>query len=149
MSWFNKIFSGGVAEVVDSVTGGLDNLFTSDEERGILKNKRAEIEALLQTKLMEMENEIESFIQKQVSDRHSADMQSDSWLSKNIRPLSLIHVTVIIDAIIILAYFGFTLEAAMVALVGGAWELMNMFYFGGRSIEKAVKMIAGNFKKGK
>lgn len=148
MSWFTKIFTGGVAEVATSVTSGLDSLFTSDEERGILQNKRAEIEAMLKTKLMEIENGIETFIQKQVSKRHSADMQSDSWLSKNIRPLSLLHVTAIIDVIIILAYFGHTLEATMVALVGGAWELMNMFYFGGRSIEKAVKMISSKFKKG-
>ena len=53
--WPIAIFTGGVAEVTDSVTGGLDKLFTSDEERGILKNKRAEIEALLKTKLMEVE----------------------------------------------------------------------------------------------
>ena len=147
MSWFSNIFSGGVSDVVDSVTGGLDKLFTSDEERLQAEAIIPRIKAELEAKLTEMENQLETYIQGQLTERHKTDMQSDSWLSKNIRPLSLLHVTFIIDVVIVLAYFGLVLEASLVGLVGGAWSLMNMFYFGGRTLEKGAKMISGIVRK--
>ena len=147
MSFWSKIFSGGVSEVVDSVTGGLDKLFTSDEERMILANKKDQIKSVLQTKLTEMEVKVETYIQGQLTKRHEVDMQSDSWLSKNVRPLSLCFITGGLCLIIALAYFGFALEPTLVGLVGDAWKLVLMFYFGGRSVEKGVKMIAAVLKR--
>ena len=147
MSFWTKIFSGGVSEVVDSVTGGLDNLFTSDEERLILANKKEEIKSVLKTKLTEMEVKVETYIQQNLTERHKGDMQSDSWLSKNIRPLTLSFISSGLSAIIVLSYFGWNPEKSLVVLLGDAWKLVLMFYFGGRSLEKGVKMIAGVLKR--
>ena len=147
MSMLTRALGLDIGEQVQKITGGLDKLFTSDEERGILANKKAAIKAQVETKLTEMEVKVETFIQENLTERHKVDMASDSWLSKNIRPLSLLHITLLVDAIIALGYFGYTLEAALVGLVGGAWNLVLMFYFGGRSVEKGVKMLAGALKR--
>lgn len=147
MGFWSKIFSGGVSDVVDSVTGGLDKLFTSDEERGILANKKEEIKAVLQTKLTEMEVKVETYIQQNLTERHKVDMASDSWLSKNIRPLTLGFISTGLSIIIVLSYFGWVPEKSLVALLGDAWKLVLMFYFGGRSVEKGVKMITSALKR--
>jgi len=73
----NKLFSGGAADLVKSVGGVIDDLHTSKEEK---------LEAEKQIKDMIMGYEAE--MQKQVTERWKLDMNSDSWLSKNIRPLS-------------------------------------------------------------
>lgn len=57
MSWVTDIFSSGIDKVATAVTNGLDNLFTSDEEKLILANKKLEIEAAVKTELTKMENE--------------------------------------------------------------------------------------------
>ena len=79
----DKIFGGGAADLVKSVGGVIDNLHTSKEEK---------LEAEKQIKDMIMGYEAE--MQKQVTQRWSMDMKSDSWLSKNIRPLVLIFLVV-------------------------------------------------------
>ena len=147
MGFWTKIFGGGVSEVVDSVTGGLDNLFTSDEERLVLANKKDEIKSVLKTKLTEMEVKVETFIQQNLTERHRVDMASDSWMSKNIRPLTLLFISLGLSLIVILSYFGWTPKESLVTLLGDAWKLILMFYFGGRSAEKGIKMIAKALKR--
>ena len=87
MSILSKVFSAGAGKLVENVGGILDNLTTTKEEK---------IEAQAKIKNMIMSYEAE--MQKQVTERWKLDMNSDSWLSKNIRPLVLITV--------IGAYFG-------------------------------------------
>ena len=79
----NKLFSAGAAGLVKSVGGVLDNLTTSKEEK---------LTAELKIKDMIMGYEAE--MQKQVTERWKVDMNSDSWLSKNIRPLVLVFLVV-------------------------------------------------------
>ena len=79
----NKLFGGGAADLVKNVGGVIDNLHTSKEEK---------LEAEKQIKDMIMGYEAE--MQKQVTERWKVDMASDSWLSKNIRPLVLIFLCV-------------------------------------------------------
>ena len=83
MGVLSKILSGGAVELVKGVGGIIDNLHTSKEEK---------LEAELKIKEMVMSYEAE--MQKQVTERWKMDMQSDSWLSKNIRPLVLIFLVV-------------------------------------------------------
>jgi hypothetical protein len=83
MSILTKILSGGAAKLVESVGGVIDNLHTSKEEK-------LEAEAKIKDLVMGYEAEM----QKQVTERWKMDMQSDSWLSKNIRPLVLIFLVV-------------------------------------------------------
>ena len=83
MSILGKIFSSGAGELIKNVGGVIDNLHTSAEEK-------AEAEAKIKDLVMGYEAEM----QKQVTERWKMDMQSDSWLSKNIRPLVLIFLVV-------------------------------------------------------
>ena len=83
MSILGKIFSAGAGELVKNVGGVLDNLTTSKEEKLEAERKVKEIIANYE---MEME--------KNVTSRWAADMNSDSWLSKNVRPLVLIFLVV-------------------------------------------------------
>jgi hypothetical protein len=80
--------------------------------------------------------------QNNLTDRLKADMASDSWLSKNIRPLTLIYILV---AYLVLAI----LDAALVDIADsfvellGQWGMLVMsFYFGGRTLEKIIDMKA-------
>ena len=79
MSILGTIFSGGAKDLVEGVGGVIDNLHTSKEEK---------LEA--EKKIKDMIMGYEAEMQKQVTERWSMDMKSDSWLSKNIRPLVLI-----------------------------------------------------------
>ena len=83
MSILTNLFSGGAADLVKGVGGVIDNLHTSKEEKLEAENK---IKELIANYEVEME--------KQISDRWKADMNSDSWLSKNVRPMILIFLVV-------------------------------------------------------
>ena len=79
----DKLFGGGAADLVKNVGGVIDNLHTSKEEKLAAEQKIKELVANYE---IEME--------KNITDRWKADMNSDSWLSKNIRPLVLAFLVV-------------------------------------------------------
>ena len=83
MGVLNKLFSGGASKLVESVGGVIDNLVTTDDEK--LEAKR---------KLKEMILSHEAQMEKNITDRWTADMNSDSWLSKNVRPMVLIFLII-------------------------------------------------------
>ena len=89
-----------------------------------------------ETKLFEVE-------QENVTRRVEADMASDSWLSKNIRPMTLIFLLVAYSGFAIASIFEFETRAAYVELLGQWGMLVMSFYFGGRTMEK----IADRMKK--
>ena len=126
----SKIFSGGAAELVKGVGGVIDNLTTTKEEK---------LAAELKIKDMIMGYEAE--MQKQVTERWKVDMNSDSWLSKNIRPLVLVFLVV---ATVLLIF----IDAGTISFkVQDKWtDLLQLVlitvigaYFGGRSLEKVKK----------
>ena len=126
----SKILSAGAGELIKNVGGVIDNLHTSAEEK-------AEAEAKIKDLVMGYEAEM----QKQVTERWKMDMQSDSWLSKNIRPLVLIFLVVstvmlvFIDAGVI----SFEVKASWVDLLQLVLITVIGAYFGGRSLEKVKK----------
>ena len=137
MSWFSSILSGGIDTVIESVGKAADSILTSDEERLILRNELARIQ--LESKYKQ--DELELQFDKEISERHKNDMNSDSWLSKNIRPLTLIFILVMYSLLSISSGFDFTVTQAYVELLG-QWGIVIMtFYFGGRSLEK-IKSIS-------
>lgn len=83
---------------------------------------------------------------KELSGRHSADMTSDSWLSKNIRPMTLIAIFIAYFGFATASVFGFNATQAYIELLGQWGMLIMSFYFGGRSVEKVMQMISS--KKG-
>ena len=76
MSILTKIFSSGATELIKGVGGVIDNLHTSKEEKLAAEQK---VKELISNYEIEME--------KNITERWKMDMASDSWLSKNIRPL--------------------------------------------------------------
>jgi|TARA_B110000259_G_scaffold84266_1_gene98352 hypothetical protein len=130
VSVLSKILSGGAAELVKGVGGIIDNLHTSKEEK-----------LAAELKIKEMVMSYEAEMQKQVTERWKMDMQSDSWLSKNIRPLVLIFLVVstvlliFIDAGII----RFEVKSSWVDLLQLVLITVIGAYFGGRSLEKVKK----------
>ena len=126
----DKIFSGGATELVKSVGGVIDDLHTSKEEK---------LEA--ERKINDMIMGYEAEMQKQVTERWKLDMNSDSWLSKNIRPLVLVFLVV---ATVLLIF----IDAGVITFkVQDKWtDLLQLVlitvigaYFGGRSLEKVKK----------
>lgn len=88
-----------------------------------------------ETKLFEVE-------QNNLTERLKADMSSDSWLSKNIRPLTLIFLLVAYSGFAIASIFEFETRGAYVELLGQWGMLVMSFYFGGRTMEKIADRVA-------
>ena len=121
-------FLGG--NVVEKVGNVIDNLTTSDEER--LAAKKAIEEVMM---------EAESRAQEQVTRRWEADMKSDNWLSKNIRPLICIFLTAIF---VVLSVFDgnigeFAIQENYIPIYQTLLITVYGAYFAGRSIEKIRK----------
>ena len=81
-----------------------------------------------------------------VSDRWKADMASDSWLSKNIRPGTLIYILTAYLIFAGLSAAGIDVEESYVALLGQWGMLVMTAYFGGRTVEKVMEMRKGGDK---
>jgi hypothetical protein len=87
-----------------------------------------------ETKLYEVE-------QENVTRRAEADMGSDSWLSKNIRPMTLIFLLVAYSGFAIASIFEYETRGAYVELLGQWGMLVMSFYFGGRTMEKIADKV--------
>ena len=130
MKVLNKLFSGGASKLVESVGGVLDNVITTKDEK--LEAKR-----LLKQVILSHEAEME----KNITDRWSADMNSDSWLSKNVRPMTLIFLVVstVLMIFIDAGTIQFTVEEKWTDLLQLVLITVIGAYFGGRSLEKRKK----------
>ena len=130
MSILGKIFSSGATELVKGVGGVIDELHTSKEEKLEAENK-----------IKDMIMGYEAEMQKQVTERWKVDMASDSWLSKNIRPLVLIFLVVstVLLVFIDAGVIAFEVKASWVDLLQLVLITVIGAYFGGRSLEKVKK----------
>tara|TARA_R110002012_G_scaffold240183_1_gene414350 strand:+ start:1387 stop:1782 length:396 start_codon:yes stop_codon:yes gene_type:complete len=130
MGILNKIFSSGAKDLVEGVGGVLDNLTTTKAEK--LEAKR---------KMQELIKNHEAKMEQNITDRWSADMNSDSWLSKNVRPLVLIFLVVstVLMIFIDAGTIAFEVEAKWTDLLQLVLITVIGAYFGGRTMEKRVK----------
>ena len=80
--------------------------------------------------------------QQELTKRHEADMASDSWLSKNIRPMTLIFILGAYFVFAMMSAFGSNANEKYVELLGQWGMLIMSFYFGGRTLEKIMDMKA-------
>ena len=130
MSILTSIFSSGATELVKGVGGVIDNLHTSKEEK---------LEA--ERKVKELIASYEVQMEKEISSRWNADMKSDSWLSKNVRPLVLVFLVVATVLLIFIdaGAIDFTVEAKWTDLLQLVLITVIGAYFGGRSLEKVKK----------
>ena len=126
----SKIISSSAGDLVKSVGGVLDSLTTSQEEK---------LEA--ERKIKELILDHQSKMQQNVTDRWSADMKSDSWLSKNIRPLVLLFLIINTMLLIFIdsGTIDFEVKSSWVDLLQLVLITVIGAYFGGRSLEKVKK----------
>jgi hypothetical protein len=130
MNILGNIFSGGAKDLVKEVGGVIDNLHTSKEEKLEAENK-----------IKDMIMGYEAQMQKEVSNRWKVDMNSDSWLSKNIRPMVLIFLVVstVLMIFIDAGMISFEVKDTWVDLLQLVLITVIGAYFGGRSLEKVKK----------
>ena len=125
-----KLLSGGAAELVKGVGGVIDNLHTSAEEK---------LEA--ERKIKELIANYEVEMEKNITARWEADLKSDSWLSKNVRPMVLIFLIVCTMLLIFIdaGAIKFNVKDSYIDLLQLVLITVIGAYFGGRSLEKVKK----------
>ena len=130
MSILTKIFSSGATELVKGVGGIIDNLHTSKEEK---------LAAELKIKQLISDYEVE--MEKNITSRWEADLKSDSWLSKNVRPMVLIFLIVCTMLLIFIdaGAIKFNVKDSYIDLLQMVLITVIGAYFGGRSLEKVKK----------
>mgnify|MGYP003650684262 CR=1 FL=1 len=130
MSILNLLSGGAATELIKGVGGVIDNLHTSGEEK---------LEA--EQKIKELVASYEVQMEKEISSRWNADMKSDSWLSKNVRPLVLVFLVVstVLMIFIDAGTINFVVEAKWTDLLQLVLITVIGAYFGGRTLEKKIK----------
>ena len=125
-----NLLSGGAADLVKNVGGVIDNLHTSKEEK---------LEA--ERKIKEVIANYEVEMEKNITSRWEADLKSDSWLSKNVRPLVVIFLIVCTMLLIFIdaGALNFEVKSSWVDLLQLVLITVIGAYFGGRSLEKVKK----------
>jgi uncharacterized membrane protein (DUF106 family) len=108
-----------------------------------------EAKAKAQQELLKMQQEgrlaelnADNIEAQELTKRQSADMASDSWLSKNIRPMTLIFILFAYFLFAMMSAFGNNANEKYVELLGQWGMLIMSFYFGGRTLEKIMDMKA-------
>ena len=130
MKVLNKILGDGASKLLESAGSIVDNLVTTDAEKKEAKRKLKELVLNHQAK-----------IESNITDRWKVDMASDSWLSKNVRPLVLVFVIVCTMLLIFIdaGFIDFKVESKWVDLLQLLLITIVASYFGGRAIEKVKK----------
>jgi len=130
MGILQRVLSGSASKLIKDVGGVLDNLTTSKEEK-----------LAAEQKIKELISNHELELQKQVTNRWEADMKSDSWLSKNVRPLVLIFLVVstVLMIFIDAGVIAFEVEQKWTDLLQLVLIMVIGAYFGLLSIEKTKK----------
>ena len=133
--FLSKIFSSGVGDAVEKVGGVLDKFITTKEEKAQALNE-----------INKVFLDAEAKIQAEVSARWNADMASDSWLSKNIRPLVMIFLVVSTVLLIFVdaGVIKFAVKESWVDLLQLVLITVIRAYFGGRSVEKIKNTDVGS-----
>ena len=119
----------------------IDRLIPDPEQKA---KAQIELQALVQNgELAKLANETKLYEveQENVTRRVEADMSSDSWLSKNIRPMTLIFLLVAYSGFAVASIFEFETRGAYVELLGQWGMLVMSFYFGGRTMEKIAERV--------
>jgi hypothetical protein len=119
----------GVSDSVDAVAKAI-----SGDPQAAQKISEMELE-FAKLAAVAMKNE-----DNNVSTRWNADMSSDSWLSKNIRPMSLVAIFIGYFLFAMMSAFGLNANEAYVTLLGQWGMLIMGAYFGGRTVEKLAEM---------
>lgn len=145
----NAVLAKGKDWVEDKTGVKLDGPLSDADATKLRQYEMDHEEELLRLRIEEKKlgiEEIQAFAtaaqneNNNVSDRWKADMSSDSRLSKNIRPMSLIFILVAYSTFAMMSAFGYNANESYVSLLGQWGMLIMGAYFGGRTIEKLAEM---------
>lgn len=127
-----KLFGLNAGEMIGKVGEALDKNITNKGEREELRNTLTEL--LVQH---------EATAQIELTKRLDIDMNSDSWLSKNIRPLSLVFATAAITSMTMFHgnMGGFEIDTSYIDLWKSLLIMIYTFYFGSRGVEKIIQSV--------
>jgi hypothetical protein len=111
----------------------------------VLPNPEAKAQALAELTKIQQEGKLaelnaDNIENQELTKRLEADMRSDSWLSKNIRPLTMVYILTAYLFLALLDAFGLDISDNFVSLLGQWGMLVMSFYFGGRTLEKVMNM---------
>ena len=126
-----KLFTGAIGDVVDSVGSAIDKIFTNDEERLAMKNKLEEIKMDASLKTLQVANEYEAEITK----RNDSDQTHGNFLTKSARPIFLYWIMFIITVMIFGGLFNKTIDTAYIDLVQILALTAVTFFFGSKGME--------------
>ena len=115
----------------------------------VLPDPEAKTKAMAELKRVEQEGRLaelnaDNIEAQELTKRLEADMKSDSWLSKNIRPMTLIFILLIYTIFGFMSAWDLEVNGPYVELLGQWGMLIMSFYFGGRTIEKIMNMKKGD-----
>jgi uncharacterized membrane protein (DUF106 family) len=127
-----------IATLLDVGTKILDKVIPDPEAKA-----RAQAELLkLQQEGRLAELQADNVEAQELTKRHEADMKSDSWLSKNIRPMTLVFILLTYTSFGLMSAWDLEVNNNYVELLGQWGMLIMSFYFGGRTLEKIMDMKA-------
>ena len=118
----------------------LDKFFPDPAQKAEAQVKLLELAQSGELARMANDTELFKTEQNNLTDRHEADMSSDSWLSKNIRPLTLVAIFTGYFTFGIMDANGIKANESYVQLLGQWGMLVMSFYFGGRTLEKIMEL---------
>jgi hypothetical protein len=115
----------------------------------VLPNPEAKAQALAELTKIQQEGKLaelnaDNIENQELTKRLEADMKSDSWLSKNIRPLTMVYILTAYLLLALLDAWGLDISDNFVSLLGQWGMLVMSFYFGGRTLEKVMNMKGNN-----
>jgi hypothetical protein len=136
-----------IIDALLSVGGKLiDKLIPDPQAKAVAQLELAKLAQSGELAVMANETELFKLEQNNLTDRHKADMSSDSWLSKNIRPATLIFILVTYAIFGLMSAWDIEVNEPYVELLGQWGMLIMSFYFGGRTLEKIIDMRAKSNK---
>lgn len=115
----------------------------------VLPDPAAKAQALAELTKIQQEGKLaelnaDNIENQELTKRLEADMKSDSWLSKNIRPLTMVYILSAYLVLALLDAWGLDISDNFVSLLGQWGMLVMSFYFGGRTLEKVMNMKGSN-----
>lgn len=142
-----KDVAPALATIAAGPAGGL-LVKTISEKLGVASSVEAVVETLQQNpeqalRLREIDVRQFEVAESNVTARWQADMGSDSWLAKNVRPATLVYLLSAYLLLAILDGFGFRVSESYVQLLGQWGMLVMTAYFGGRTVEKVFGLLKG------
>jgi hypothetical protein len=114
----------------------------------VLPDPEAKAKAMAELQRVQQEGRLaelnaDNIENQELTKRHEADMKSDSWLSKNIRPGTLIFILIVYSTFAMMSAWDIEVNNNYVELLGQWGMLIMSFYFGGRTLEKIIDMKKG------